>query len=1098
MRIPWQKFKKRKKIIIIVGFLLFVLLTPSTIYAFGFGDLANLLINGLLSLALRVLSGIFALAVGVFIAIVQYDFASFPGIAESVDTAWRVIRDLGNMFFIIALLVISFATMLKIETYKWSRMMPKLLGAAIFVNFSKTISLIILDAGQVLMMTFVRAFEDIAVDNLTSGLMLDKIYSMGSGGVGDLLSTWATQVLMIAMMVITVLVMGVILVLLIFRIIVIWFFIAVSPIAYIGYAIPGLKKHASNWWSMFVKTVFFGPALAFFLWFSFLFMSQGLVPDNNDGFTQIEQRVGGSGFTGEQYFNSEATTPGNIIKFGLAVALLVVGTGMAVKAADFGGGAAGQIFETGKSWFNRWRQRGGKIADLPGAKFLKEMPGIRHIGEARKGLVKKWGVDEGKAGLLRSVIAGGRGAIESGQFKGGESFLGRLVAKTTGFKPLEKIMVLSTKAGWEPIKQARELRDRDAKNRAASILGGLPVKIAEPGKLVGSIKDVLVGAGEREEKKNKELNELQKILNSEEELEQQGRSHYREKRKEYNTEMDQTAGDMAKWLEGALRAKGYISATTSSADRKELVADVLKNGGIDEFTLDDFGKIYEPDEYNRIQNKRKEIQENLNNLELEEEGMSKDDYVQEGEEVVKEKIEKIKQAPKEVEEVLKNQSDLVGDKSGDEDKGGEGEGWDNGDDESVKKKLSQINKRMKEQLDALKEIKEAEEKGENTDGLRENFKNLQENFKEFLTEKQQSIIEDFDIDSVDISGLEHAYQEVDKKVKEDYKKALENIAKKKKIEQSVFAMGDEEELTDLLDRWQKLSEDKKGTKEKVDKLKKEIFSLERGRLSRDIKAEYFRKMHETRMIEEEKKYLHTLDWPQLVTYYQQAESEGNVNMAKAVMERLIEDGNINELVKSKGWSEGPENFQKLGDDFMRTFNLSQQDAYGFMKEISETSEKLGHWVYAYLYKIENGRYKKMTPKEQAIAAFPMMEKRGINDIINNTRLALGWTDKETNDAKITPHGLAWLEAHLDRLAWAVNRNYMRPELMRHILDFARKPEGRHLQQAMKQIGTSHISSYEGEDTFWDMLEKRCLVQRPEDFESVINNAFRELPQKDSI
>lgn len=417
-----SKYKSAKKpfIVIISAVVLTAgLFLPSAAHANMAGDILNVLVNGLLNLGLRLLSGLFGLLVAAFIALVQFDFTEFWGVGESVDTAWRLLRDLANMLIIIGMLYIAFSTILKVGSAKWKNLAGGLLIMAVAVNFSKTIALIILDAGQMLMMTFVRAFQDIAVDNLTSGLMISKIYNQGNnfGWNLNLLTTWATQWLMIFMMIITVLVMLVIVILLIFRIVMIWFFVAVSPIAFAGYALPALKKHASQWWSFYIKLVFFGPMLAFFLWFSFLFMSKGIVPDTQ--FDAINQSVG-MNYTDQQYFASQSTTPGNVIKFLLAVILLIVGTGMAIKAADFGGKAAGAVWGMGVGHVKRKIEKG----EMPFKSLAKLTPfGLAGVAKNYIGRKLEGSKSEGARRLGIGLQMAGKGGLSWVRQHGGDKLV---------------------------------------------------------------------------------------------------------------------------------------------------------------------------------------------------------------------------------------------------------------------------------------------------------------------------------------------------------------------------------------------------------------------------------------------------------------------------------------------------------------------------------------------------------------------------------------------------------------------------------------------------------------------------------------------------
>ncbi|MBI4359655.1 MAG: hypothetical protein HY564_00990, partial [Candidatus Jacksonbacteria bacterium] len=56
----------------------------------------------------------------------------------------------------------------------------------------------------------------------------------------------------------------VILLLVIFRMVFLWIFIAISPVAYVTNIIDSTQKYAQKWWNMYIKLVLFGPMLAFF------------------------------------------------------------------------------------------------------------------------------------------------------------------------------------------------------------------------------------------------------------------------------------------------------------------------------------------------------------------------------------------------------------------------------------------------------------------------------------------------------------------------------------------------------------------------------------------------------------------------------------------------------------------------------------------------------------------------------------------------------------------------------------------------------------------------------------------------------------------
>jgi hypothetical protein len=100
--------------------------------------------------------------------------AGYNGYLEStaVNIGWTVVRDITNMLFIVILLVIAFATILGLEGYEWKQLLPKLVTAAILVNFSRTICGVLIDASQVFMITFLNAVSATIGGNIINAFKL--------------------------------------------------------------------------------------------------------------------------------------------------------------------------------------------------------------------------------------------------------------------------------------------------------------------------------------------------------------------------------------------------------------------------------------------------------------------------------------------------------------------------------------------------------------------------------------------------------------------------------------------------------------------------------------------------------------------------------------------------------------------------------------------------------------------------------------------------------------------------------------------------------------------------------------------------------------
>jgi len=182
---------------------------------------------------------------------------------------WTAVRDIANMFFIIVLLIIAVATILRIEQYSARRLLFKLLLMALLINFSKSIVGFLIEISQVVMQFFVDAFKGgiagiILKDLLHIDILLD--ISTASGMDLDLSGIFGMVFLAGIMLIIAVVVTSIILVIFLYRIIFLWVLIILSPLVFLLHAVPSGTKYASQWWGMFSKYAITGPVLAFFLW----------------------------------------------------------------------------------------------------------------------------------------------------------------------------------------------------------------------------------------------------------------------------------------------------------------------------------------------------------------------------------------------------------------------------------------------------------------------------------------------------------------------------------------------------------------------------------------------------------------------------------------------------------------------------------------------------------------------------------------------------------------------------------------------------------------------------------------------------------------
>jgi len=211
-----------------------------------------------------------------------------PGIPCIVDGGWALARDLANMFFILALVMIAFATILGIESYGMRRMLIPLILIALFVNFSQVLIGAVVDFASVFMEIFAEDLIDwaslVSMAFMAQGQMLTDL-AMGLAspllfilcpvcgiilGVADpfsvILSFLAKVLIVIAVNVL----MGVILLtlagLFLLRIPMIWILTIIAPMALVCYLFPFLKSKYKWWINQLGQWVFIGVFTLFFLY----------------------------------------------------------------------------------------------------------------------------------------------------------------------------------------------------------------------------------------------------------------------------------------------------------------------------------------------------------------------------------------------------------------------------------------------------------------------------------------------------------------------------------------------------------------------------------------------------------------------------------------------------------------------------------------------------------------------------------------------------------------------------------------------------------------------------------------------------------------
>lgn len=304
-----------------------------------------------------------------------------------VKEIFGVLLNLVNVGFVLAIIVIAFATMFRNNKYGGSKNLTKVIVAALLINFGFFFAKVVIDAGNAATYVFADAVSGttytpgstIIPDNFGSEATLSSRYNVASitCGVSSLLSTFSQNInqsgnvsgvtkiitnafvflsqplvsITIGAVISLVWAATLIAIIMVFlvRYAFLVFLVAIMPISWLGLIFPSLKISIpgikgsdpfSGWWSQFINWVIIGPMLLFLLYISHLLSDALTSSSKTINFVQ----------------NGTAATGLSALVIQLAAILIVnlIGLYGAVKMS----GAAGAIAMTAAGGAIGWAAQG--------------------------------------------------------------------------------------------------------------------------------------------------------------------------------------------------------------------------------------------------------------------------------------------------------------------------------------------------------------------------------------------------------------------------------------------------------------------------------------------------------------------------------------------------------------------------------------------------------------------------------------------------------------------------------------------------------------------------------------------------------------------
>ena len=245
-------------------------------------------------------SGLLGVAGSVMDTMVAFSISKDVLNASFAQKGWKSTRDLANMFFIFILLFIAIATILQLSSYGAKALLAKLIIFALLINFSLFITRVIIDSGNITAMFFYDAITVPPSTTVPKGVAIPgvEIKSLSAGIVAKVhpeaiigtktFESWTREnknvgtfflILLAGTAVNLVMAWALITIAFLFvaRVAVLWFLMAVAPLAFAAMILPQTEKLARKWWGELFSKTFCITVFMFFLWLILILLSESFI-----------------------------------------------------------------------------------------------------------------------------------------------------------------------------------------------------------------------------------------------------------------------------------------------------------------------------------------------------------------------------------------------------------------------------------------------------------------------------------------------------------------------------------------------------------------------------------------------------------------------------------------------------------------------------------------------------------------------------------------------------------------------------------------------------------------------------------------------------
>jgi len=309
----------------------------------------------------------------------------------AINAAWKVFRDLANMFFIFILIYIAISTILGAASGQTRKMLVSVILVALFINFSLFATKVVIDASNIVTVQF---YNSIATGGNSADNGLSQVFMNAShfttlfqDVTPDKLSE--TNFLLIGFMSLIFSIMLAICfiaigVLFLIRFVTFIILMILSPLAFLGLTLPALSGSFDKWRKALTDQAIFAPFMMAMLW-----VVAAII--NSNGF-MVALQVKNPSVT---WANAFGAHPGGaiyvIVNFAILIIMLIAGMAISKQWAGKGGDSVIGMAD-------KWSR---KVVNAPTIPFRAT---ARYgVGAASTGLGKLW--DAGAARVRESGFA---------------------------------------------------------------------------------------------------------------------------------------------------------------------------------------------------------------------------------------------------------------------------------------------------------------------------------------------------------------------------------------------------------------------------------------------------------------------------------------------------------------------------------------------------------------------------------------------------------------------------------------------------------------------------------------------------------------------